>query len=423
MRAIPRTSGLLRAFAAAGLAAGLVTGEQAVAAPVVATPAQSSPTAATTLAPYEIAAARGINEPSTKTWSSVVWDYDSDGWPDLFLNRHWGVAPRLLRNVGGRFSEVLAGTWRARDRHGCAAADVNRDGRPDLYCMIGGGGSGFSSAPQPNELWIQQPDRTFRDMAQAWGVTDPYGMGRMPVFLDVNRDGRPDLYTTNGFPRPDGKASLNRLYLNTGASFREAPEYGLTRRLGGLRVSTGDVDADGWPDLLVSANSSLKLYRNNAGRSFSDVSSAYGIATVTALDAELVDVDGDGRLDLGFINQRNVAVRLQRNGTFAAASISRAMKDGRELAFADVNGDRRPDLYAVDRDNTVADRLLVNVVRGAFTDSPMPLVPGGAGAGDAAMGIDIDRNGRAEMLVLNGADTGRTGFRKGPVQLFAFADS
>src|SRR3954471_10832341 len=64
----------------------------------------------------------------TTSWSVTVDDFDGDGLPDILLGRHIDQA-RLYRNVGGSFTEIDPGNFGVRDRHDCATADVDQDGR------------------------------------------------------------------------------------------------------------------------------------------------------------------------------------------------------------------------------------------------------------------------------------------------------
>lgn len=155
--------------------------------------------------------------PTSKAWSATAADWSGDGRDDLLLVRHAHTTPDLLlRDVDGRF-EVW---WELPvvGRHDCAAIDADADGRMDIYCTVGaqaGLGQG------DNELWIQQPDATFVDRAAQWGVLDPYGRGRYIAVLDVNQDGRDDLYIGNAL-RADGR-SANRLAVNLGDRFVVLP--------------------------------------------------------------------------------------------------------------------------------------------------------------------------------------------------------
>jgi hypothetical protein len=189
-----------------------------------------------------------------------------------------------------------------KDRHGCAWADVNQDGLLDFYCSVGANHGKLTD--KANELWMQQPGGGFLNKAAAYGVTDPLGPGRQVTFLDVNHDPFPDLYVTNHAPRPDGQPSPNRLFINqNGASFRDAPEYGVNEELGSVPGNQScaqavDYNKDGWGDLFVCGHTGLRLYRNNGGVSFTDVTSSVGIIGGRWRHARMADLTLHGTDDL-----------------------------------------------------------------------------------------------------------------------------
>ena len=85
-------------------------------------------------------------------------------------------------------------------------------------------------------------------------MLDPFGRGRSAKFIEANGDSRPDLFVANNPTRGDGMPSPNRFFTNQlGSAYRYAPAYGLEREtsLQGSNASVGDLDKDGWQDLLV----------------------------------------------------------------------------------------------------------------------------------------------------------------------------
>ena len=123
-----------------------------------------------------------------------VFDYDGDGRLDILLAGH-GAAPwALMHNDGNNTHFTKAFEFPRTDRHGCVAADVGSpgggrpDGRPDVYCVTGAC-EGKCTAAWPNHLFLQTPRHTFVEQGVAWGVADIHGRGRVPLVLDLNRDG------------------------------------------------------------------------------------------------------------------------------------------------------------------------------------------------------------------------------------------
>ena len=371
--------------------------------------------------PVDAAAAAGIAQ-TTQSVGATVGDINGDGRPDVLLNRAYTATAREYLNTGGKFAESNAGTFLRNDKHGCAMADVNHDGRTDIYCTVG---ASHGVDIKSNELWMQQSNGSFENQAVAYGVDDPYGRSRGAVFFDANGDGWPDLFVTNYYPRVDSLPTPNRLFINQGGtSFRSAPEYGLDQTVGGLAQASGcqqagDYDRDGRPDMLVCGKTGIHVYHNNGGSSFSDVTAALGLSGVWQ-GGEWVDFNGDGKLDLAIINPKSVQIRLQQaDGRFNVVSIKRPLTEGRALATGDVNKDGRPDLYALQGAigaNTVPnpdDEFFLNLNGSDLSQVAIPETSAGNGA--AVSALDYNGDGTIDFLVTNGARE-----LTGPVQLISF---
>ena len=236
----------------------------------------------------------GVSE-VTLTFGAALSDYDNDGEMDFVLGRHFSAPAKLYHNDRGSFSEANAGMFAQRDRHACTWGDVNQDGLQDLFCAIG---ADVGSDVKSNELWIQHPDHTFTDEAAKYHVLDPLARGRRGVFVDVNADGYPDLHLGNVYERPDGLPSPNRLLINQGGtSFVDAPAYGLDREVNAGCSQAADYNSDGFQDLMICTAFGLKVYRNDRGTSLTDVTASLHLAHHPN-DAEMVDVNGDGKMDV-----------------------------------------------------------------------------------------------------------------------------
>jgi len=175
-----------------------------------------------------------------------------------------------------------------------------------------------------------------------------------------------------------------------------------------------DYDGDGWPDLLICGyTGGLRLFKNNQGQGFTDVSSVLG-PPVNALDAVMVDVNHDNRPDLIVLTKTAVTLSLQNaDGTFAPPTTLLKVKNAVALAVGDVNGDNNPDIYIVGGTAGGAnaqDHLLIGDATGGFTAMTIPQTT--AGSGEAAFPIDYNHSGLTSFVVLNGAVP-----HTGPVQL------
>lgn len=288
---------------------------------------------------------------TSKAWGALAADFNGDGHDDIFVSGHdsddriWYWTP----------TGYVPANWTLPwvDRHDCIAADVNKDGRLDFFCAIGGE-KGYSSA-KANELWIQQANGTFAKAVNT-GLEDATGRGRRPVFLDLNHDGWPDVYLTNeATTRTDGLPNWNHMYLNNkDGTFSEVQTIATGKAnsmLPGWACAVkGDVDGDGWDDLLVCYEKGPgHIYLNNHQNDFTALNTpAIGKGWNSA---QLVDMNGDGKQDLVVLTTDNHLQVWLNTGVapyFTTAAFdftltARAMW----LTVGDFNGDGKPDVYVV----------------------------------------------------------------------------
>ncbi len=202
----------------------------------------------------DISRASGACPESLFTARNVgVLDFDQDGLLDLFVvEDRFTPAPRcaLLRNQGGlKFVDVTRSAGLPEDLYGLglACADLNDDGRPDLF------------VPHSNRLFLSQKDGKYREAPQgvfAWKPLDREDWPCGACFGDLNRDGRLDLVLSI-----HGQKARNKVFLNEGLKDGIPQFRDVTQEVGlGETVPTKcphceiqDFDNDGWPDIYVSA--------------------------------------------------------------------------------------------------------------------------------------------------------------------------
>ena len=235
-----------------------------------------------------------------------------------------------------------------------ATADVNADGRADLFVSGSAGQTGRLFLAQADGSFARAADQPWADAAEA----DDTGA----VFLDANGDGHPDLFlAAGGVQKPRGDALQNdRLYLNDGkGKFTAAPAGALPSDGESTQaVAAADFDGDGKTDLFVGGRSvpgkypdvpRSFLYRNEGGK-FTDVTDtvAPGLRELGLVTAALwADVDGDKRADLVVTTEWGPVTLFKNNGkTLTAAPLTAATGWWSALAVADVNGDGRADIIA-----------------------------------------------------------------------------
>lgn len=253
----------------------------------------------------------------------ALGDLTGDGLPELMLtaNQEDAGGNRLYLNEGQfRFRDVTAeagvrgtGFWAT----GVNFADVNGDGRLDIYVCYAGPKPGASRA---NELFINQGPNahgvpTFREQAAAYGLADQ-GFATHAAFFDYDRDGDLDMYLVNNSSRPpsileqvntrDVRDSLGgeKLYRNDGGHFVDvsaaAGIFGSVIGFG-LGVAVSDVNRDGWPDLYISNDFFERdyLYINNRDGTFTErIEHEMPAISYSSMGLDIADLDNDGWPDV-----------------------------------------------------------------------------------------------------------------------------
>ena len=244
-------------------------------------------------------------------------DVDGDGRPDLYFATQLGTN-ELWRNLGGgRFENITDQAGLRMDDAiavGCAFADIDNDGDPDLF---------VTTVRHGNRLFENVGGGRFRDITATAGV-GYVGHSSGAVFFDYDGDGLLDLfvsnvgvYTTNekgpgGYyvGRPDAfhghthpeRAEASILYHNLGGNrFKDVTrEVGLVDLSWSGDATVLDVNDDGFPDLYVlNMQGANHLWLNESGKRFRDATKQYFPKTPWgAMGVKAFDFDGDGRLDL-----------------------------------------------------------------------------------------------------------------------------
>ena len=131
----------------------------------------------------------------------------------------------------------------------------------------------------------------------------PQQVGSGAAFLDFNNDGRLDIYLLqNGGP---DSSSRNRLFMQTPDGHFQDVSRGSGLDIAGynMGVAVGDINNDGWPDILVTQYGGVRLFLNRGDGTFADITAEAGLTNPGwGASAAFFDFDRDGLLDLVVVN-------------------------------------------------------------------------------------------------------------------------
>src|SRR3989475_8111889 len=325
----------------------------------------------------------------------AVFDYDNDGWMDIFLVngstlddlRAGKCHPSKLyrNNHDGTFTDVTtkSGLTHCGWGFGAAVGDYDNDGWEDLYITY------LDSAV----LYHNNRDGTFVDVTAKAAVGNPGRWGTSAAFGDYDNDGYLDLYVANYVD-----LDLNHL-----------PELGqgpfCTYR--GIPVSCGPRGLKGGRD---------RLYHNNGDSTFTDVTEKLNIdpGSYYGLGVLWLDYDLDGCLDLYVANDSSPSLLYHNNckGSFTEVGAEAGVAysaDGREQAgmgvdSADYDNDGWPDIVKTNFSDD-ANNLYHNDHNGEFTDRAGPAEIGPVSIrflGFGAKFFDFDNDGWKDIFIANG---------------------
>jgi hypothetical protein len=329
----------------------------------------------------------------------AIFDYDNDGWPDIFLVNGTAITASagdvkqtsekptshlFHNNHDGTFTDVThsAGLDFSGWGQGVCVGDYDNDGFDDLYVTYYG----------KNRLYHNEGNGTFKEVAEAAGVAgDGTAWGTGCAFVDYDRDGKLDLLVANyvrfdiktvpkpgeglmcvwkGTPVMCGPRGLdsspNILYHNLGGGkFKDVSKSSGIEKTNGhycFSVSTLDYDDDGWPDIYVACDSTPSiLYHNLQNGTFEDVGPETGVAfnedgrEQAGMGSTVADYDGDGLPDIFKTNFSDDSASLYHNngdGTFSSTIFEAGLSLntrflGWGTMFIDVDNDGRPDILSV----------------------------------------------------------------------------
>jgi enediyne biosynthesis protein E4 len=230
----------------------------------------------------EVGRQAGVQDITGRSLSAVWYDFNGDGWPDLYVANDVSESAMYLNLRNGKFKAVAHEAWVSdyRGAMGLAVGDWDRDGDPDIFITH----------------WIAQQNALFDNLRLTRGgagkpgplrfedVADTVGLGQISLnsigwgtsFFDYDNDGQLDLMVVNGSTFQDDKDPRHLVPMKNFLFWEKSPEDGFFE---------------------ASAVSGAVFQQAHVGRG-----------------AAFADYDNDGDVDVFIVNQQGRPMLLRNDG-------------------------------------------------------------------------------------------------------------
>lgn len=357
-----------------------------------------------------------------KNWGRASgWaDIDADGDLDLITGSvHGGVG--VYRNDNGKFTEITQQSGiTSPSAWSVLLFDYDNDGDPDLYIARDGW-----NGPASNFLYQNDGKGHFTDVTQKAGVANAEGSSFCASVADYDRDGFLDIYVANGVV---GRGVEGVLFHNNrnGTFTNVAAKAGVNFRGRTIGSAWGDYNNDNNPDLLITGEFNI-LYRNNGDGTFTDVSQAAGIeSTGLSYVCWFFDYNADGKLDIfvsaygdfdnvlwslkvgqSFVQEEQpLLFRNNGDGTFTKVTRETGLNQtfgSMGANFGDLDYDGYPEIYlangGADMGRMDPDALFYNHQGKSFTNLAFALNTAEFGKSHGVTFADYDGDGDLDVYV------------------------
>ena len=245
---------------------------------------------------------------------ACFFDYDGDGYPDLFLadNGPQGGMTLYHNLRDGQFEDVTkkAGLDPTMHAIGCTAGDYDNDGATDLAVSFNG----------HVMLLRNEKNGTFKDVTEAAGIKNP-GFNTGLTFIDYDHDGDLDLFVSQSdtatmyrSTAPADQNSFGRMWRNNGnGTFTDVTEaIGMSSTLPGLGAIGTDFNNDRAVDLIPTGNRTEYQYLKNPREGkFTAEPLQAGVPPTSGV--AVLDFNHDGWMDVAFTHNTSPALTLSSN--------------------------------------------------------------------------------------------------------------
>ena len=341
--------------------------------------------------------------PNDSGWMSHIADVDGDGHADLIVvNGENGVTSELDSYVYWGGEKGLTGeraVFATKGAYDVAAVDLTGNGLLDLIFPSAWVDHHNAGRPRDIHVHLQSASRRFEDATDRFGLK---GVAATSLACgDLTGDGRTDLVVANYRHGFDYEID-SFVYRGVDGGFDAASPLLLPTHYA-LHVILGDLNNDGFDEIIFCGGNEVWIYWNAAGafdagrRTILRLAGFSSMFCLGAVNAAVVDIDGDGRNELILTGEPGVQIRDQSDLERVRQELP--LVDCTWVHAADLDGDGRPEIIA----SRYHDRISYETESAIFWNGPdgfapqrVSLVPT-AGAMGCTAG-DLDGDGRPVVI-------------------------
>ena len=344
--------------------------------------------------------------PHDSGWKPVVADVDGDGYPDVIIaNGGNGVTSELTSYIYWGGPDGLTGEraeFATTGAFDAVCVDLTNNGQLDVIFTTAWEDPHNVGKPMYQKVFVQTAPRVFSDATREYAIS---GIATTALLCcDLNGDGLPELVLANYRKDYDGDCESFIYWGKKGGGFDTSVPLRLPTYYASQAIA-GDLDGDGWPELIFTGGSKFYIYWNKKGVFTADNHTILDIQGMSnhfagILPTALADVDGDGMPELVIGTSEGVEIRKRDMLTQVLQKLPCYGISG--LALYDVTGTGLPDIittnYSTPKTYDTQSFVFWNSGTGYSTNNYSTFETHGP---NGCAAVDLDRDGIAEIIFCN----------------------